>query len=86
MELTIPAVVTRAAREFGEATALADPFTPGGPRLSYRSLGEQAESVAASLISAGLDPGDRVAVWGPMTATGCWRRWACWARAACWSR
>jgi len=65
VELTIPAVVTRAAREFGEATALADPFTPGGPRLSYRSLGEQAESVAASLISAGLDPGDRVAVWGP---------------------
>jgi len=62
VELTIPAAVARAAREFGEATALAE---PGGPRLSYRSVAEQAEGVAASLISAGLNPGDRVAVWGP---------------------
>ena len=62
MELTIPAAVARAAREFGDAEALAE---PGGPRLSYRSLSEQVEGVAASLISAGADPGDRVAVWGP---------------------
>jgi HIP---CoA ligase len=62
VELTIPAALARAAREFGDAEALAE---PGGPRLSYRSLGEQVEGVAASLISAGVDPGDRVAVWGP---------------------
>ena len=35
MELTIPAVVAWAAREFGDAEAVADP-APGGSRLSYR--------------------------------------------------
>jgi acyl-CoA synthetase (AMP-forming)/AMP-acid ligase II len=62
VELTIPAAVARAASDFGDAEALAE---PGGPRLSYRSLGEQVEGVAATLISAGVDPGDRVAVWAP---------------------
>ena len=62
MELTIPAVVARAAREFGEATALVE---PGGSRLRYRELGERAEGVAAALVTAGLAAGDRVAVWGP---------------------
>jgi len=65
VELTIPGVVAWAASQFGEATALAE---PGGPRLSYRALGEQADAVAAALISAGLDPGDPVAVWGPNDA------------------
>jgi HIP---CoA ligase len=65
VELTIPAVVAQAAREFGDAVALAE---PGGLRLSYRALGEQVEEVAAALISAGVEPGDRVAVWGPNDA------------------
>jgi acyl-CoA synthetase (AMP-forming)/AMP-acid ligase II len=51
--------------EFGDAVALAE---PGGLRLSYRALSEQVEAVAAALISAGLEPGDRVAVWGPNDA------------------
>ena len=43
VELTIPVAVARAAREFGDAEALADPLAgPGGEcRLSYRELDER---------------------------------------------
>jgi hypothetical protein len=36
VELTVPAVLARAAREFGDAEAVAE---PGGVRLSYREPG-----------------------------------------------
>ena len=64
MGLTIPAVVAWAAREFGDAEALAD-AGPGGFRLSYRSLWGRVQGVAAALIEAGVGAGDRVAIWGP---------------------
>jgi HIP---CoA ligase len=66
VELTIPAVLDWAAREFGDAEAVADPG-PGGSRLSYRELGERVTAVAGALIDMGLAPGDRVAVWAPNT-------------------
>ena len=53
MEPTIPGAVASAAREFGDATALAE---PGGPRLSYRELDEQVTVVAAALIAEGVEP------------------------------
>jgi NAD(P)-dependent dehydrogenase (short-subunit alcohol dehydrogenase family) len=40
---TIPGAVARAAREFGDAPALAE---PGGPRISHRELQERAFTVA----------------------------------------
>ncbi|HEY1347003.1 MAG TPA: FadD3 family acyl-CoA ligase [Streptosporangiaceae bacterium] len=65
MELTtIPAAVARAAREFGDAPALAE---PGGPRFSYRDLHERVTTVALALIAEGVAPGDRVAIWSPNT-------------------
>ena len=64
MELTIPGAVARAAREFGDATALAGPGL-AGPGLSYRELDERVTTVAAALIGAGLAPADRVAIWAP---------------------
>ena len=64
MELTIPAAVASAARDFGDATALAE---PGGPRLSYRELHEQVTGVASAFIAGGVAPGDRVAIWSPNT-------------------
>ncbi len=64
VELTIPAAVARAAREFGDADALAE---PGGPRLSYRQLHERVVTVARALIAEGVAPGDRVAIWSPNT-------------------
>jgi len=62
VELTVPAAVARAAREFGDAEAVAD---PGGVRLSYRELDERATAVAGALIEAGVRSGDRVAIWAP---------------------
>jgi acyl-CoA synthetase (AMP-forming)/AMP-acid ligase II len=61
---TIPAAVARAAREFGDAPALAE---PGGPRFSYRDLHERVTTVARALIAEGVAPGDRVAIWSPNT-------------------
>ena len=69
MELTVPAAVARAAREFGDAAALVDPLA--GPRVSYRELGERVTAVTGALIEAGVEPGDRVALWAP---NGC--EWA----------
>ena len=65
MELTtIPAAVARAAQDFGDAPALAE---PGGPRFSYRELHERVTTVARALIAEGVAPGDRVAIWSPNT-------------------
>ncbi len=64
MDLTIPAAVASAARQYGEHTAVAD---PDGPRLSYRELHERVAAVAGTLIARGIGPQDRVAVWSPNT-------------------
>ena len=65
MELTtIPAALARAAGEYPDAPALTE---PGGPRLRWRDLHEQATAVSRALIAAGIGPGDRVAVWSPNT-------------------
>jgi acyl-CoA synthetase (AMP-forming)/AMP-acid ligase II len=64
VEVSIPAAVARAAREFGDAPALAE---PGGPRMSYRELHEQVLTVARGLIAGGVAPGDRLAIWSPNT-------------------
>jgi acyl-CoA synthetase (AMP-forming)/AMP-acid ligase II len=64
VELTIPAAVARAASEFGDAAALVDPLA-GPARVSYRELGERVTAVTGALIEAGVEPGDRVALWAP---------------------
>jgi HIP---CoA ligase len=64
VELTIPAVLASAADQFGDGLAVAE---PGGPRLTYRELHEQAGAMAGALASAGIDAGDRVAIWSPNT-------------------
>jgi len=64
VEQTIPAALASAAREFGDAPALAE---PGGPHLSYRQLHERATMIARVLYGDGVRPGDRVAIWSPNT-------------------
>jgi acyl-CoA synthetase (AMP-forming)/AMP-acid ligase II len=65
VELTIPAAVARAATDFGDAEAVAEPGRAQGFRLSYRELDERATAVTGALIDAGVGPGDRVAIWAP---------------------
>jgi acyl-CoA synthetase (AMP-forming)/AMP-acid ligase II len=64
VEQTIPAALASAAREFGAAPALAE---PGGPRLSFEQLQDQATAIAKVLYADGVEPGDRVAIWSPNT-------------------
>ncbi len=69
--LTVPAAVARAAREFGDAEALAVPGGAGGQggegglRLSYAELEERVTAVAGALMDSGIEAGDRVALWAP---------------------
>lgn len=58
-----PALIERAALEFGDLEAVSD----GGTVLNYTELCEQIERCAAALVASGIEPGDRVAVWAPNT-------------------
>jgi HIP---CoA ligase len=64
VEQTIPAALASAAREFGDAPALAE---PGGPQLSWRQLHAQATAISRVLYADGVAPADRVAIWSPNT-------------------
>jgi acyl-CoA synthetase (AMP-forming)/AMP-acid ligase II len=74
VELTIPAALASAARQFGDGVAIAE---PGGQRITYRELDEQVGAIAAALASLGVEAGDRVAIWSPNT-----RHWVIAALAA----
>lgn len=60
---TVPRLVRAAAERYGPAEAVAE----GRHRLSWAQLGERVERAAAACIAAGVEPGDRVAVWAPNT-------------------
>ncbi|MBG0565057.1 FadD3 family acyl-CoA ligase [Actinoplanes aureus] len=65
MESTIPAAVAEAAGRHGSAPALVE---PGVGRWSFAELHAEIRTVARAFISAGINPGDRVAVWAPNTS------------------
>jgi acyl-CoA synthetase (AMP-forming)/AMP-acid ligase II len=58
---SIPAMVAAAADRFGDRTAIVD----GATRLSYAELHGAARDFGAALITSGVGPGDRVAIWSP---------------------
>jgi len=58
---TIPAVLRAAAERFGDHPA----YVEGGQTVSFVELHRRVRNVARALISFGLDPGDRVVIWGP---------------------
>jgi len=61
--VSIPGLVRRAARDFGEREALVD--DDGTLRLDYRAFEAVMVRSTCAAIAAGLQPGDRAAVWAP---------------------
>jgi acyl-CoA synthetase (AMP-forming)/AMP-acid ligase II len=58
---TIPNLVASAAERFGDGEAVVD----GDVRVSFTQLHEDARLVSGAIIQAGIEPGDRIAVWAP---------------------
>lgn len=58
---TGPAVLARAAREYRTDIALEE----GGRRWTYLELESEVRRAAAAFMAAGLQHGDRVAIWAP---------------------
>jgi acyl-CoA synthetase (AMP-forming)/AMP-acid ligase II len=70
---SIPGLVAFAAERFGEREALVD----GPVRLSFTDVASGSLELTRALIAAGVEPGDRVALWAPNSA-----RWVLSALAA----
>ncbi|MCX5606399.1 MULTISPECIES: FadD3 family acyl-CoA ligase [unclassified Streptomyces] len=60
---SIAGLVRDAAARYADREAVVD----GRVRVDYAQLGERVERAAAACIAAGVEPGDRVAVWAPNT-------------------
>jgi len=61
MPTTIPAALLHAAERFGDREALID----GSARWTFADLADAALDSAAAMTAAGVERGDRVAVWAP---------------------
>jgi HIP---CoA ligase len=58
---TVPQVLDLAAQQFGDREAIVD----GEARLTFIGLRDSARRTARAFIAAGVEPGDRVAIWAP---------------------
>ncbi|KJY43755.1 fatty acid--CoA ligase [Streptomyces sp. NRRL B-1568] len=58
---SIPRLVRTAAERYGDREAVVE----GRARITYRQLGRRIERAAAACMAAGVQAGDRVAVWAP---------------------
>jgi acyl-CoA synthetase (AMP-forming)/AMP-acid ligase II len=65
---TIGRLVRSAAAEHGDREALVDLSAEPAVRLGFDELATRARELGAALVAAGIEPGDRVAVWAP----NCW--------------
>jgi HIP---CoA ligase len=61
---TIPEMVLSAADRFGDAEAVVD----GPLRLTFTELADQVRVAAGAFASAGIEKGDRAAIWAPNSA------------------
>ncbi|VBA58523.1 3-[(3aS,4S,7aS)-7a-methyl-1, 5-dioxo-octahydro-1H-inden-4-yl]propanoyl:CoA ligase [Mycobacterium attenuatum] len=61
---TIPEMVLSAGERFGDAAAVVD----GPLHLTFAELAERVRRAAGAFAAAGIDTGDRVAIWAPNSA------------------
>lgn len=61
--LTTPAVLNRMAFDFADHAA----FVADDQRFTFAELHDEVRRTAAAIAGAGVDPGDRVAIWSPNT-------------------
>jgi acyl-CoA synthetase (AMP-forming)/AMP-acid ligase II len=61
---TIPEMVLSTADRFGDAEAIVD----GGLRLTFTELASRVRRAAGAFAAAGIERGDRVAIWSPNSA------------------
>jgi fatty-acyl-CoA synthase len=66
LDLTIPALLARTCAEHGEREAAV--FPAQGIRWTYRELAARADRLAAGLLAAGVERGERVGIWSPNRA------------------
>lgn len=65
---TIGRLTRAAATEHGSREALVDLSAEPPVRLGFDELAARARELGAALVAAGIEPGDRVAIWAP----NCW--------------
>ena len=61
LPLSLPALVAWAADEYNNKTAIKE----GDRRVSYDELAQLGCRAAAAFVAAGVEKGDRVAIWAP---------------------
>jgi acyl-CoA synthetase (AMP-forming)/AMP-acid ligase II len=62
---TIPAVIDRAVRLFGDREGIVDGTAGDAIRLSFAELAEQIDRTARAFVGSGIQPGDRICIWAP---------------------
>ena len=60
---TVPELVRYSERSFADHDAVVDPPVT----LTFAELGREIDRAARAVIASGVEPGDRVAIWGPNT-------------------
>ena len=58
---TIPGAVAASIAARPDAEAVVEP----AGRVSYAELGERVDSATRAMLAAGVEPGERVAIWAP---------------------
>ncbi len=64
-DCTVPGLLARAVERFGDSEAIVDRSVEPHVRLTYSALADEARATAKALVAAGVEPGDRVAIWAP---------------------